>query len=231
MSKLVTRLQHASPERKYLMRRRLMRWLRGIDGAAYVPFCGHLDIALGWLPGAKRDEAYNFPGIYGDRVVFACDLDEDRVRVAQERLSDGLVRCGDANEWLFGDVDTGPLAVIDCDAWDQPWGAFRAAWEHCEKAPRVAVFWTTAGPMGSMVDGVLVRPDGSKHTITSLPERRRLFFQYAQRVIWPWLVPYVAADGFRVVDRVFYRRGMVDYGGVVLEREDSGLKGMIGRRP
>jgi hypothetical protein len=218
MSKATTRLQHASPERKFLLRRRLMRWLDGIEGCAVVPFCGDLSIALGGRPEAKRDFAYRFPGLYRDRVIYGCDLDEELVELAQERVTDGIVRCADANYWAFGDLDVGPVAVIDADAWDQPWGAVRSAWEATEKAERVAICWTSASPMGVMVDGTLVHPDGSHHTITSLSERQKLFYQHAQRVTWPWLTGYVASSGYRIVDRGYYRRGMVDYGGCVVKR-------------
>jgi hypothetical protein len=214
------RLAHADPHRKHLLRRRLLiRWLDGIDGCAVVPFCGDLAIALGGRPEARYDYRYDFPGLYGDRTIYACDLDEEMVELAQKRLTDGVARVADANHWAFPDIDLGPVAVIDCDAWDQPWGSFRAAWENVEKAERVAIFWTTAGPMGVMVDGTLVHPDGSHRTITALAERQKLFYQYNQRVIWPWLTSYVEADSFRILDRAYYRRGMVDYGGCVVERE------------
>lgn len=221
MSKSLTRLQHASPERKYLLRKRLMRWLDGVDGCAVLPFAGDLSVALGGRPEAQRDFRYPFPGLYGDRAIYAVDLDEEMVEIASERLGDegGVVRCADANEWAFSDIDVGPVAVYDCDAWDQPWGAFRAAWESTETASRAAIFTTSAGPMGCMVDGTLVHPDGSHRTLTTLAERQRHFYMYRQVVVEPWLTEYLAQDSFRVcAQRAYYRRGMVDYNGWIVER-------------
>jgi hypothetical protein len=231
MSKAITRLQHADPHRKYLLRKRLMRWLDGIEGCAVVPFAGDLAIALGGRPEAKRDFRYPFPGLYADRRVYACDLDEAMVKVAEKRLTNGVVRCADANIWPFRDIDVGPVAVIDCDSFDQPFGAFRAAWAATEKAERVMAAFTSASPMGISVDGTVVSPaDGSTRKVKDLPERRRLYYQHLERVVWPFLVPYLAADDYQVLDKAYYVRGMMIHFGVVAEREDCALNGMIARK-
>jgi hypothetical protein len=219
MSKLVTRLQHASPERKYLMRRRLMRWLHGIDGAAYCPFAGHLDIALGGVPGAQRDERYPFPGLYADRTVYGADLDPDRVKVAVGRVSHGIVRVADCDRWVFPDVDTGPIVVADFDAWTEPWPSFRSFWQHAEKGERIVCFWTDAHRMGIAVDGTLIRPDGSKERFRPGVDRHKrsaAFNFYLAKIVWPWLTDYV--NPYRILDRGFYLRGMLTYYGAVLER-------------
>jgi hypothetical protein len=106
-----------------------MRW--AIDGPIYAPFCGDGDLlAGGSKPGALAHEKYGLPSPYPGRFAYAADIDP--------------VRVADCDVWPFADVNTGPIAVADFDAWAEPWPSFRSFWQNAEKAGRVVLVWTDA---------------------------------------------------------------------------------------
>jgi hypothetical protein len=202
------RQQHVEPHRKYLLRRHLIRWAP--EGAVYAPFCGDADIAIG------HSEDYRFPGLYEDRFICACDLEEARTKVASSRIPDGIVKTGDCEEWMFSEVER-KFAIADFDAWSNPYNSFRAFWENAEKTDRIVMYFTDALKMRINGDGWLVHPDGSKRMIDEMAERRRASNFYLSKHVWPWFDSYVKP--YRVIDRHRFIRGMLVYWGVALQRE------------
>jgi hypothetical protein len=190
----------------------MLRWAP--EGSVYAPFCGELDIALGGEP-----EVYSMPGLYGGRSIYAADLDEERVRIAQGKLTTGMARVANCDEWPFADTNTGPIAIADFDAWAWPYSSFRAFWAHAEKADRVVMFFTDGQRMRVMGDGILHHPDGSERKIATIPQRQEIFYHYLSRYIWPWFDQYV--EPWRVIERIRYLRGVVAYWGVAVERRRS----------
>lgn len=223
MSRALTRHQHLSPERKYLLRKRLLRWVRDADGPAYVPFIGDGDVAAGGTkPGALAHETYGFPGLYNDRFVYGADLDADRVAIARDRIPNGLIVVSDCDLWPFGETQPqpAPFAVADFDAWAEPWPSFRSFWKYAPKADRMVLLFTDAHRMGIMVDGTFIHPDGSKNTISSLTERRQAFNMYLNKHVWPWFIDYIRP--YRVLEKSRYLRGMLTYWGAAIERRPDG---------
>jgi hypothetical protein len=215
MSRALTRHQHLDPHRKYLLRKRLLRWASA--GPVYMPFCGDGDIAVGGSKdGALKHEMYEFPGVYADRFVFGADLDAERVAVCRKRIPNGDIRVANCDFWPFIDIDTGPIAVADFDAWAEPWPCFRSFWKSADKADRVVMFFTDAHRMGIMVDGTFVHPDGTKTEITNLTDRRAAFHFYLSKFVWPWFEEYI--EPYRVVDKMRYLRGMLTYWGAAIQR-------------
>lgn len=215
MSRALTRHQHLDPYRKYLMRKRLLRW--AIDGPAYVPFIGDGDICVGGSKdGALKHERYELPGVYTDRFVYGADLDDQRVATARDRIANGDIRVADCDIWPFKDTKTAPFAVADFDAWAEPYPSFRSFWKAADKADRVVLFFTDAHRMGIMVDGTFIHADGTKHVISNLTERRAAFNFYLNKHIWPWFEDYVAP--YKVLEYYRYLRGMLTYWGVAVEK-------------
>jgi hypothetical protein len=199
-----------------------LRW--AVDGPAYVPFIGDGDIAMGGNRSQEvlKHELYRFPGLYANRFIYGADLDKARVEAAQLRVTCGLVRVADCNQWPFYDLDTEPFAVADFDAWDEPYPSFRSFWKYATKADRMVLFFTDAHRMGIMVDGTFIHPDGSKHTIANLTERRQAFNFYLAQHVWPWFDEFVKP--YRVLDRFRYLRGMLTYWGAAVERKPQRVR-------
>lgn len=216
MARDLKRHQHLDPHRKYLLRKRMLRW--AVDGPVYLPFCGDGDIAVGGQEDATRHEAYPCPGVYQDRYVYGADLDEQRVATCRSRIENGLIRLADCDSWPFADVsDIEPFAVADFDAWAEPYPCFRAFWKQAPKADRLVMFFTDAHRMGIMADGTHIRPDGSKKDMEDLNERRAVYHFYLSKHVWPWFDGFIAP--YRVVDRMRYNRGMLTYWSVALEKQ------------
>ena len=218
MARALTRMQHIDPHRKYLLRRHLLRWAK--EGPAYVPFIGDGDICVGGSkPGALPHERYPMPGLYNDRFIYGADLDPQRVVIARSRIPHGRIRVANCDVYPFADLQTGPIAVADFDAWNEPWPAFRSWFEHAEKAEQVVIFFTDAHRLGIMADGTHIRPDGSKVTIQSLTERQAVYYFYLSKHVWPWFEDYIRP--YRVVDKSRYVRGMITYWGAAIRLENG----------
>lgn len=200
----------------------MLRWAK--PGPIYAPFIGDGDLVAGLdlsdsppESGGKPQNRAKYPGLYLDRFVYGADLDKERVKVAQSRIPNSDIRVADCDLWPFSNVDTGPIAVADFDAWSQPWPSFLSFWQEAEKADRLVMFWTTAAKMGIMVDGTHVHPDGSITKITSLTQRRQEFNFHWSKFVYPWLQDYVRP--YRVLDKMIYLRGFISYFGIAIEKD------------
>jgi hypothetical protein len=192
--------QHVQMYRKVLLRKRLLRWAE--PGAVYVPFIGDGDIAY---------------ELYNDRRIYGADLDPDRVRVAQARLSDAKVRIADCDVWTFPGLED-RISICDFDAYVDPYKGFRAFWAHHEdKADRMVMFFTDGRRQGLMRSGHWTKPDGTKVLLDG-PEKHPVFNAYLTRHVWPWFEAHI--EPWVIVDRFRYLRAMMLYWGVVVERRD-----------
>lgn len=130
--------QHVDLFRKIGIRRELLE-LVGPE-AAYVPFLGEADIAV---------------DLYADRRIVGIELDPDVARLAGDRLvavatqPDGwrpLIVTGNAETWHHDALSASPFAVLDVDAFSNPYRALEVAWRNMTPednlAPRVAIFGT-----------------------------------------------------------------------------------------
>jgi hypothetical protein len=166
-----------------------------------------------------------------DRFVYGADLDESRVTLAQQRLPNGDIRVADCDLWPFMGTKTGPIAVADFDAWNEPWPCFRSFWAAADKADRLVMFFTDAHRMGIMVDGTHIRPDGTTTNypagLEGLRDRRSAFHFYLSKHVWPWFEDYVKP--YRMIHKGFYLRGMLTYWGAVVDN-GSGGRGVKAKR-
>lgn len=192
--------------RKLLMRRHLLRWLRGRPGAFYVPFIGDGDIAV---------------ELYSDRMIYGADLDGERVEVAQGRIPGGDIRLADCDSWPFPDVDA-PFALADFDAFSEPYASFRSFWKCATKADRIVVLFTDGHRQGIVRTGSFNHPSGAK---TKLGEgyngdrtvKMPYYGHYLSKHIWPWFDDLIAEE-WRLLDRWRYQRSMMIYWGMAIER-------------
>lgn len=196
--------QHVQEHRKYLLRKRLLRW--AAPGAAYVPFCGDGDLAL---------------ELYGDRQVYAADLDPKRVRNATARLPlSAQVVEADVEEWPFPGLND-PIAVADFDAYANPYTAFRAFWAEAPLGDRLVLFFTDGLPQAAIRTTVprWTKLTGQVEMIDNadITRKRQVFHHYFAKCVWPLFVDYIG-DGWRVVDRMRYRRASMLYWGAAIER-------------
>jgi ubiquinone/menaquinone biosynthesis C-methylase UbiE len=193
--------------RKVLLRRHLLRWLRGRPGAAYVPFMGDGDIA---------------DALYRKRDIYGADLDAERVQVARKRFPGADIRVADCDDWPFEDVHA-PFAIADFDAFTEPYTSFRSFWRCAPKADRLVLTFTDGHRQGLLRTGWFDKPDGTK---VKLGEGLRgdpvvkapYYWKYLALHIWPYFDGLFAAEDWRTLDRWRYMRDMMVYHGVVIER-------------
>lgn len=201
--------QHVDLWRKVKLRRELLAL--ALPGPVYVPFIGDGDIAV---------------ELYGDRFVFGCDLDEERVKVARSRLKQQDIRVADANGWPFAKMDTGAIAVADFDAYVDPYQGIAAFWAGAKTTDRVILFGTDGHrqtimrrkllPILGTGDHVPLG-DKTSHGSGSGVDYREPHAFWWPRYVRPYLEKLLAPA--RIVGEQFYRRGpAMLYWGIVVER-------------
>lgn len=193
--------------RKLLLRRHLLRWLRGRPGAVYVPFMGDGDIA---------------DVLYRKREIYGADLDADRVQAASSRFPDADIRVADCDLWPFEDV-TAPIAIADFDAFTEPYTSFRSFWAGAEKADRLCLFFTDGHRQGLVRTGWFNSPGGEKiklgEGLRGDPKiKQPYYWKYLSKHIWPYFDELIASE-WRMLDRWRYQRDMMIYWGMAIERK------------
>jgi hypothetical protein len=195
--------------RKLLLRRHLMRHIRGNDHPVYVPFIGDGDIA---------------DAMYRDRPIYGADLDGDRIVTASSRgFARADLRVADCDEWPFKDVHL-PFAMADFDAFTEPYAAFRAFWAGAVKDDRLVLVFTDGHRQGLVRTGWFDHPSGEK---IKLGEGLRgdpvvkapFYWKYLSEHIWPWFDAEILGQDWRLLDRWRYQRDMMIYWGMALERK------------
>jgi len=105
--------------------------------------------------------------------------------------------------------EDGPFNVVDFDNLqdpsNNPYGGFDVFWKSdAMKATEMVVFFTDDRRAGILSNGSLVRPTGSKKTITVLAERRKVFHGYFDDIVLPWfekkIAPYTIVAKRKVMD-------------------------------
>lgn len=197
--------QHVDYHRKVALRRRLLTLAPG--GPAYVPFCGDGDLAV---------------DCYADRGLWLADLDPERVATAILRPELAHIEtavAGDCNTWPFDTWPTQPFAVLDFDAYSEPYTAFRDWWARTPtKGDRMVVLFTDGHRQGLVRSGSWLRPDGTKVRLATANEKRRAFNFYFPQTVKPWWQGVIEAEGYRQLLTRFYLRNMMIYWGSVIER-------------
>lgn len=181
------------------------RFLEGLpNGAVYVPFCGDGDITS---------------ELYRARACFCADIDPERVAAAKEKLR-GMTKvqvvAADCNAWPFhGCSDR--FALVDCDAWVNPYPAIAAFWNSAKKSETIAIVAT---------DAQRENIKRSKHAV-KLPECSRIAGNWREqcnfwwlRYVKPWLAGLVAGDGYAIQQESKFgdRYGTMLYWAVILAK-------------
>ena len=159
---------------------------------------------------------------YSDRSLWLADLDPQRVATAISRpeLEVAQSIAGDCNTWPFPTWPEEPFAVLDFDAYSEPYPAFRDLWENAPVlADRMTILFTDGHRQGLIRTGSWHKPDGGKVKLSSPNEKRKAFNFYFPQTIKPWWAEVTAARGYRQLLTRFYLRNMMIYWGSVIERE------------
>lgn len=205
--------QHVDLFRKIGLRRELLALVGA--GGAYVPFLGEADIAA---------------ELYRGRYVLGVELDPDVARTAGARLAEldppGFVIVGDAEAWHVGADAGAPYAVLDVDAFSNPYRSLEAAWRELVDRPnrtpgladRVAVFGTDGMRLAirQSKSRYYSSPTTRKLSSGTISDKRRQWNNWWGGFVLPWLEQLFA--GWTIVETRKYQRTHMVYWGVVLER-------------
>ena len=179
--------QHVDLHRKILLRKGI--YSKAPAGSVYAPFIGDGDLA-----GA----------LYRDRRIYGADIDPARVATAAGRGFTGEIRQADCDVYPFGDVQE-PFAIADFDSYSYPYAAFRSFWAKAEKSDPFVCFFTDGQRQSVKRTGTYIDPDGAKHTLADLIEKRQTYNFYWAGIVEPWFRQYIKP--WDVVASQFYLRG------------------------
>jgi hypothetical protein len=194
--------QHVELFKKMAMRKRLLRAVG--QGDAYVPFIGDGDIAF---------------DLYSDRKIYGADLNESRIEIAKARLPNSDIRKFDCDGWPFPEIEVGPCAVADLDAYSYPYHAYRAFMNNAKIADRCLILGTDGQRQAVSRLGKYIDPaTGIGHVDLPLTKRRPLYNMWWKKAVQPYLIEDLNQRGFKIVQTQFYIRLHMLYWGIVIER-------------
>ena len=193
--------QHVDYHRKYLLRKRMLRW--AVDGAAYVPFIGDGDLAV---------------DLYADRQIYGADLDIGRIEMAQSRLPTAEIVQADCDVWTFYGL-TDEIAVADFDAYVDPYAGFRAFWKEAQKQDRLVIYFTDGRKQGMIRTGSMHFPDGTQKTYADADMEKIAHLPLLLEPDGAAVVhKSVVEPEWRILEEFRYLRKMMTYGGFAIER-------------
>jgi hypothetical protein len=197
--------QHVDIHRKLTLRQTLIDKAGNLPGAYYVPFIGEGDIAV---------------ALYGGKRVFGADTSAAMVKTARERLPDAQIIKADCDEFPFN-KGTATFSLDDFDAYSYPYQSFRSFWKGAKIGSHAVIIFTDGQKQAIIRTGHYRTPDGEKHHLTKITDKREAFNFYYTKGLLPWFKEYIKP--WKVIYHTKYSRGPSQlYWGAVIVKPGNG---------
>jgi len=214
--------QHVEFNRKIRLRKELMEKAGKLTGAFYIPFIGEGDIAV---------------ALYSNNSIYGADIDPAMVETARSRLPNANIITADCDQFPFYIEDIEKKAtysLADFDSYSYPYDSFRSFFKGAKLSPQCVLIFTDGQRQAIIRTGHYRTPDGEKHHLKTVTEKREVYNFYYNRIILPWFNEYIKP--YEVVYITKYLRSMnqLCWGAVIAlpsieshiekENENGGIK-------
>lgn len=204
MARTVTQKQHVDIQRKIKLRQQLLTKAGHLQGAYYIPFIGEGDIATALYIGKK---------------IYGADIDSKMAKVAKARLPDAEIIVADCDQFPFKKrVVTFSLA--DFDSYSYPYHSFRSFFEGAKIGSQCVLVFTDGQRQAIIRTGHYRTPDGEKHSLKKIAEKREAYNFYFTKTLLPWFKAYIAP--WKILYITKYLRGPNQmYWGAIIAKPGS----------
>jgi len=191
--------QHVDISRKLKLRKQLMEKVGKLTGAFYIPFIGEGDIAV---------------ALYSKNKIYGADIDPAMAETARSRLPEANILTADCDELPFIDNKV-TYSLADFDSYSYPYKSFRSFFKGAKLASQCVLIFTDGQRQAIIRTGHYRTPDGKKHHLKTVTEKRKAYNFYFNKIIVPWFEKYIKP--YKVVYITKYlRAGSMCYWGAVI---------------
>ena len=189
--------QHVDIRRK--IRTKLLEKAGRLTGAFYIPFIGEGDIAV---------------ELYGDHKIFGADKNSTFVKEARKRLPKAEIITADCDQFPFK-KGVATFSLADFDSYSYPYDSFRTFFEGAKIGSQCVLFFTDGQRQAIIRSGSYRTPDGERHKLTKITEKREAFNFYFNQVVLPWFEEYIKPWKIVTITKYLRNASMCYWGAVI----------------
>ena len=196
--------QHVDIQRKIKLRQMLIEKAGRLPGACYIPFIGEGDIAA---------------ALYSDKKIYGADTNKAMVKTAQDRLPNAEIIVADCDVYPFK-KDIATFSLADFDSYSYPYDSFRSFFEGAKTGSQCVLIFTDGQRQAIIHTGHYRTPDGEKHSLKKITEKREAYNFYFNKTVIPWFKAYI--EPWKVIYITKYLRGPNQmYWGAIIAKPGS----------
>ena len=196
--------QHVDIQRKIKLRQTLLDKAGHLQGAYYIPFIGEGDIAA---------------ALYSDKKIYGADTNKAMVKIAQGRLPNAEIIVADCDQFPFK-KGIATFSLADFDSYSYPYQSFRSFFERAKIASQCVLVFTDGQRQAIIGSGNYRTPDGEKHSLKKITEKREAYNFYFTKTVLPWFKAYIAPWKILYITK-YLRNGSMCYWGAIIAKPGS----------
>jgi len=196
--------QHVDIQRKIKLRQILLEKAGRLPGACYIPFIGEGDIAA---------------ALYSDKKIYGADTNKAMVKIAQGRLPGAEIIVADCDQFPFNKA-VATFSLADFDSYSYPYHSFRSFFEGAKIGSQCVLIFTDGQRQAIIRSGNYRTPDGEKHSLKKITEKREAYNFYFTKVVIPWFKAYIEPWKILYITK-YLRNGSICYWGAIIAKPGS----------
>lgn len=181
--------QHVDIQRKIKIRAKLLEKAGRLPGAFYIPFIGEGDIAA---------------VLYSDKKIYGADTNKTMVKTAKGRLPSAEIIVADCDQFPFN-KGVATFSLADFDSYSYPYDSFRTFFEGAKIGSQCVLVFTDGQRQAIIRTGHYRTPDGEKHSLKKITEKREAYNFYFNKTVIPWFKTYI--EPWKIIYITKYLRG------------------------
>lgn len=191
--------QHIEFHRKITLRKGLMEKAGQLTDAFYIPFIGEGDIAV---------------ALYSDKNIYGADIDPAMVETAKSRLPKANILTADCDQFPYIDNKV-TYSLADFDSYSYPYDSFRSFFKGARLASPCVLIFTDGQRQAILRTGRYRTPDGEKHHLQTMIEKRKVYNFYFNKIIVSWFNEYIKPYEVVYITKYLRKNSMCYWGAVI----------------
>ncbi|MCK4698291.1 MAG: class I SAM-dependent methyltransferase, partial [Dehalococcoidia bacterium] len=168
------------------------------------PFMGEGDIAA---------------ALYSGKHIYGADIDPTMVEKAKARLPDAEIITANCDQYPFK-KGVATFSLADFDSYSYPYNSFRKFFEGAKIGSQCVLIFTDGQRQAIIRSGNYRTPDGEKHSLKKITEKREAYNFYFTKTVIPWFKAYITPWKILYITK-YLRNGSMCYWGAIIAKPGS----------